>query len=67
VNDGEVRVETPKTARSVRSIALSSVAADALRRWRKVQLEERLQWGAAYQDSGYVFTRENGEPIDLGR
>lgn len=64
VNDGEVRVETPKTARSVRSIALSPAAADALRHWRKVQMEERLQWGSAYVDSGFVFTRENGEPID---
>jgi integrase len=33
-----------------------------LKAWRKVQLEERLAWGPAYQDHGYVFSRENGEP-----
>jgi hypothetical protein len=30
---------------------------------RKRQLEERLAWGEAYQDSGYLFTREDGTAI----
>ena len=34
-----------------------------LRSHRTRQLEERLAWGEAWTDSGYVFTRENGEPI----
>ena len=35
----------------------------ALKAHRKRQLEERLAWGAAWQDSGYVFTQPNGAPI----
>ncbi|MGQ0743968.1 MAG: tyrosine-type recombinase/integrase [Acidimicrobiales bacterium] len=35
----------------------------ALRAHRRAQLEERLSWGAAYQDSRLVFTREDGSPI----
>lgn len=33
-----------------------------LRRWRTRQLEERLAWGEAWTDSGYVFTAEDGTP-----
>lgn len=34
-----------------------------LRAWRKVQLEERLVWGPDHQESGLVFTREDGSPV----
>jgi hypothetical protein len=34
-----------------------------LRRWAKAQSPERLAWGAAYTDSGYVFTAEDGRPL----
>jgi integrase len=27
------------------------------------RLEERMAWGEAWTDSGYVFTREDGEPL----
>ena len=30
---------------------------------RRIQLEERLAWGPAYQDSGHIFTKENGSPL----
>jgi integrase len=33
-----------------------------LRTWRKTQLTERLAWGLAYHDGGYVFVQENGQP-----
>jgi integrase len=64
VNTGALHIETPKTDRSVRAIALSPITTETLRRWRKQQLEERLAWGSAYQDSGHVFTREDGAVID---
>ena len=35
----------------------------ALREHRARQLDERLDWGAAYQDRGLVFCREEGTPI----
>ena len=50
----------PKSARSKRSIAIDVDTVAALRRWRTHQSEERLEWGAAWSDTGLVFTRENG-------
>ena len=50
----------PKSARSKRSVALDGDTVAALRRWRIRQSEERLEWGAAWSDTGLVFTRENG-------
>jgi integrase len=50
----------PKSARSKRSIALDADTVTALRRWRIRQSEERLEWGAAWSDTGLVFTREDG-------
>ena len=35
----------------------------ALRAHRRAQLEERLAWGEAWSDSGYVFTSEDGSPL----
>ena len=34
----------------------------ALKAWRRRQREERLDWGAAWINTGLVFTRENGTP-----
>jgi integrase len=39
----------------------------ALRAWRKAQLEERLAWGEAWSDTGYVFTREDGTSVHRDR
>ena len=36
---------------------------DALRQHRQRQIDERLDWGPAYQDHGLVFSREDGTPI----
>jgi integrase len=54
---------TPKTSRGQRSVALDPGTVRALRTWRKHQLEERLAWGAAWTDSGRVFTREDGTDL----
>lgn len=64
VVDGELREESPKTERSRRSIALDRETVSALRAHRKGQMEDRLAWGEAYEHSGYVFTKENGAPLD---
>lgn len=53
----------PKTKRSKRSISLDPATLAAVRTYRKAQLEERMEWGSAYEDSGLVFTRENGSLI----
>lgn len=61
--DGNIRFGTPKTGVG-RLVGLSADAAEALRQWRRLQLEERLRWGEAWMDTGLVFTRENGEPLN---
>jgi len=56
----------PKTARSRRQVALTTVAVDALRRHRAHQLEERLQLGTAWEDNDLVFANEVGRPMEAG-
>jgi integrase len=45
-------------------VSLDVVTVAVLRAWRRRQTAERLQWGNEWIDSGRVFTRENGEPLD---
>jgi integrase len=58
--DGRIVVGPPKTARSVRTIALDRTTVAALRRHR--QALERLEGGPSYRDSGFVFTGLRGDP-----
>jgi integrase len=58
---------TPKTGRGQRSVALDPGTVRTLRAWRKRQLEERMAWGAAWTDSGRVFTREDGTDLHPSR
>src|SRR4051794_30879380 len=45
-------------------VALDAHLVATLRTWRTRQAEERLAWGAAYEDAeGLVFTWENGRPL----
>jgi integrase len=60
---GQVVEGTPKSARGLRSVALDPGTVRALRQWRKQQLEERMAWGAAWSDTGRVFTREDGSDL----
>jgi integrase len=53
----------PKTRSSRRSVSLDVHVVAILRAHRRQQLEERLAWGSAWIYSGFVFVRENGEPI----
>ena len=52
----------PKTAKGWRTISLDAATIKALERERRLQAQERLLLGSKWVDSGYVFTRENGEP-----
>lgn len=60
---GKLLFDAPKTARSRRSVALDTETVTALRSWRADQLEERLAWGEAWQETGMLFTREDGSLI----
>ena len=59
----KVHEHDPKTRSSKRMVALDDRSVACLRAHRRHQLEERLAWGPAYVESGYVFTVENGAPI----
>jgi integrase len=61
--DGHVVLCPPKTAHSERIIALDRTTVAALRAHRARQLAERAAAGQDYLDSGYVFTRLNGDPM----
>jgi integrase len=56
--------DNTKTDAGQRVVVLDAGTVAALRAWRKTQLEERLAWGAAYQDrGGLLFTHEDGRPL----
>jgi integrase len=55
--------EGPKSESGSRPVPLPEVVTDALRAWRRVQAAEQLAWGPDYQDTGLVFTREDGSPL----
>lgn len=55
-----IELSEPKTNRSKRVIMLDPATVAALRTHRTRQLEDRLGWGPAWQDNGFVFVREDG-------
>ena len=66
ISYGDVRegpLKSRKGKRRDRNVPLDPRTLAALRSYRTRQAEERLAWGPAYKDSGYIFTTENGEPI----
>jgi len=52
----------PKSEAGQRPMPLLPVTVAALRKWKAQQNAEHLKWGAAWQDTGHVFTREDGTP-----
>jgi integrase len=60
---GQWQPKAPKTTSGHRTVALSDLATAALRRQRAQQAGWRLQAGAAWQDSGLVFTTRTGAPL----
>ena len=63
VVDYKVVDSEPKTEKGKRTISLDPATAAALRAHRQRQLEERMAWGAAWTDTGLVFTQEDGTAI----
>lgn len=60
---GQAELSEPKTRRSRRQISLDTTTVAALRHHRAQQLRERVAWGPAWRDTGFVSTREDGTPI----
>lgn len=63
-NSGGLTALPTKTQHSERRIALPTECLHSLRDHRDRQAQEREAAGANWQDSGYVFTRPNGAPIE---
>ncbi len=59
---GTLKVRGTKTAGSRRPASLPAPVADALRRHRVAQAEERLKAGRAWQEYGMVFPSKAGTP-----
>ena len=56
-------VDTPKSESSHAMVLLDpEISVPAMRACRVAQLEERVAWGPAWQDTGFAFTREDGTP-----
>jgi integrase len=55
-----------KSEDSDRILTIDQGTVDVLETWQERQLFERLEWDAAWQDSGRVFTREEGSPLRRG-
>jgi integrase len=61
--DGKLLVSEPKTKRGRRLIALDQETLAVLREQAACQLSEERLWGEGWVSSGYVFTKESGEPL----
>ncbi len=55
--------DTPKTQTSNRYIAVPAETIELLRQYKVWQAREQLRLGAYYQNQGFVFTRDNGDPM----
>lgn len=49
-----------------RRVALDPETIQLFTEHRKRQIEERLLMGASWTETGYLFVRENGDPLDIG-
>ena len=54
---------TPKTIRSRRSVAVAPETVDLLHGVRGRQIEQSLEYGPLWENTGYVFTQVDGSPI----
>jgi integrase len=61
---GQLVVSQPKTATSRRALRLSPGVVVLLRAHRKSQAAERIKAANVWHESGFVFTTENGQPVD---
>ena len=61
---GTITFPDPKTEKSRRQVSLPEFVVTALKSHRGRQAGERLALGAAWQESGLVFTTTIGTPLD---
>ena len=56
-----------KTKRSRRAVSFSAEVADLFTQIRGAQLVRQVELGTEWNETGYVFTNEFGNPLDPGR
>ena len=56
----------PKTRTGRRAVPLDAGTLASLKVWKARQAAERLAWGAAWNEGGWVFTREDGAALHPG-
>jgi integrase len=61
--DGKATISSPKTEAGARDVAIDPGTVLALRSQAARQLDDHDKWGDAWQDTGYVFTIENGQSL----
>lgn len=62
--DGDTYEDTPKTTNSQRYIKLPVQTMELLKEYRQWQLEQKTNYGALWHETDYVFTQDNGEPMN---
>jgi len=62
-HEGTVISSEPKTARGRRQIALDAVTIEAFKAQAQRQLADRENAEVVWSETGYVFTRDDGEPL----
>lgn len=61
--DKGVFEDETKNATSNRNIKLSQTAVNDLRKYKVYQLEQRLKIGDRWNETGYIFTTDEGKPL----
>lgn len=61
--DRGIYEDTPKTENSIRWIGLPGETMQLLRQWQRVQTEDRIKLGEDYNNHGFVFCQDDGEPM----
>ncbi|GAB3754771.1 tyrosine-type recombinase/integrase [Zhihengliuella somnathii] len=52
-----------KTAKSAARVELDTAAVDVLMAWKIAQDAERAEWDDLWEDTGFVFTMDDGNPL----
>ncbi len=64
--DGVYDLDTPKSAAGYRTITIGPSLVAELKAKRQAQMEMRMRYGALYNDSNFVCTWDNGNPVVPG-
>ncbi len=60
---GVVDQDSAKTSESFGHVELDTATADVLMGWKIQQDAERREWGDLWEDTGFVFTKDDGHPL----